>query len=107
MTDDWDDVYGQDATPVEETLIGNILAQLNCIEELEEQNAILSNNLANAEHAYNKRGERIDDLISQLSVAKIWLENAREQLHVGKKSDRRNTADKIYSILQGFKGSKL
>jgi predicted nuclease with TOPRIM domain len=76
------------------------------IEELKAQNAILSNNLANAEHAYNNRGKRIDDLISQLSIAKIWLENAREQLHVGKKSDRINTADKIYSILQSFKVRK-
>ena len=90
----------------EQMLFDALTAAEGCIEELEEQNAILSNNLANAEHAYNRRGERIDDLISQLSVAKIWLENAREQLHVGKKADRRNTADKIYSILQSFKVGK-
>jgi len=37
MSDDWDDVHGQDATPVEETLISNILDQRKHIEELEAQ----------------------------------------------------------------------
>jgi hypothetical protein len=100
------DVNGNLYALGETMLFDALTAAEGCIEGLEEQNAILSNNLANAEHAYNKRGERIDDLISQLSVAKIWLENAREQLYVGKKADRRNTADKIYSILQSFKEGK-
>ena len=37
MSDDWDDVHWQDATPVEETMISNILAQQKRIEELEAQ----------------------------------------------------------------------
>ena len=37
MSDDWDDVHWQDATPVEETMINSILAQRKRIEELEGQ----------------------------------------------------------------------
>ena len=35
MSEDWDDVHWQDATPAEETMISNILAQRKRIEELE------------------------------------------------------------------------
>ena len=63
MSDDWDDVYGQDATPVEETLISNILAQRNRIEELEKQNASLEAKLAQAVKAAFYEGfcEGLDD----------------------------------------------
>ena len=60
MSDDWDDVHGQDATPVEETMVSNILAQRKRIEEYEQA-------LVNMQREYDKRGKRIRELEAQLS----------------------------------------
>ena len=77
MSDDWDDVHWQDATPVEETMISNILAQQKRIEELEAQLRTVLDREAATIARYDAKLDAAD---AKLTIAMVGLVQSRDEL---------------------------
>jgi chromosome segregation ATPase len=71
VSDDLDEPDTRDATPEEETMLGTIMAQKNCIDELEKA-------LANMQREYDKRGGRIEKLEAANKLLNEQLDSIEE-----------------------------
>ena len=103
MSDDWDDVHWQDATPVEETMINSILAQRKRIEELEGQLKTVLDRETSILRYYDAKLDAAD---AKLAEAEWMLVDAMVQLRDGKAKTRRNRADLIDAFLTKIKGDQ-